>query len=62
MLFLDRTALAPTIDAWIADHTVEEVLDLASAFRIPHAPIADGSNVTTHRALPRTRDLRREPP
>ncbi len=46
-LFLDRTALAPTIDAWIAEHTVEEVLDLASAFRIPNAPIANGSNVTT---------------
>ncbi|HLN05013.1 MAG TPA: CoA transferase, partial [Acidimicrobiales bacterium] len=46
-LFLDRTALAPTIDAWIADHTVEEVISLASAFRIPNAPIANGSNVTT---------------
>ncbi len=46
-LFLDRTALMPTIDAWIADHTVEEVLELASAFRIPNAPIANGSNVTT---------------
>ncbi len=45
-LFLDRTALAPTIDAWIAERSVEEVLDLASAFRIPNAPIADGSNVT----------------
>ena len=46
-LFLDRTALAPVIDAWLADHTVDEVLDLASAFRIPHSPIADGSNITT---------------
>jgi crotonobetainyl-CoA:carnitine CoA-transferase CaiB-like acyl-CoA transferase len=45
-LFLDRTALAPTIDGWIAEHTVEEVLDLASTFRIPNAPIANGSNVT----------------
>ena len=44
-LFLDRTALAPTIEAWIADHTVEEVLDLASAFRIPNAPLANGSNI-----------------
>lgn len=43
--FLDRTSLAPTIDAWIADHSVEEVLDLASAFRIPNAPIANGANV-----------------
>jgi crotonobetainyl-CoA:carnitine CoA-transferase CaiB-like acyl-CoA transferase len=46
-LFLDRTALAPTIDAWIAARTCDEVLDLASAFRIPNAPIADGANVTT---------------
>ena len=46
-LFLDRTALAPTIDAWIAEHSVEEVLELASAFRIPNAPIANGANVTT---------------
>ncbi len=45
-LFLDRTALAPTIDAWISERTVAEVLDLASAFRIPNAPIANGSNVT----------------
>jgi crotonobetainyl-CoA:carnitine CoA-transferase CaiB-like acyl-CoA transferase len=46
-LFVDRTALAPVIDGWIAEHTVEEVLDLASAFRIPNAPIANGSNVTS---------------
>ena len=46
-LFLDRTALTPTIDAWIADHTVEEVLEEASAFRIPNAPITNGANATT---------------
>ena len=46
-LFLDRTALAPTIDAWVAERTVAEVLDLASAFRIPNAPIANGANLTT---------------
>lgn len=46
-LFLNRTPLASTIDAWIAAHTVEEVLELASAFRIPNAPIADGSNIAT---------------
>jgi crotonobetainyl-CoA:carnitine CoA-transferase CaiB-like acyl-CoA transferase len=50
-LFLDRTALAPTIDAWIASHTVDEVLDLTSAFRIPNAPIANGENVTTFEHL-----------
>ncbi len=46
-LFLDRTALAPTIDAWIAERTVEEVLEEASAFRIPNAPITNGANATT---------------
>jgi len=46
-LFLERTALAGTIDAWIAEQTVDDVLDLASAFRIPNAPIANGANVTS---------------
>ncbi len=46
-LFVDRTALEPTIDAWVGSHTIEEVLDLASAFRIPNAPIANGSTITT---------------
>ena len=43
-LFLERSALAPTIDAWVGEHTVDEVLDLASAFRIPNAPIVHGAN------------------
>jgi crotonobetainyl-CoA:carnitine CoA-transferase CaiB-like acyl-CoA transferase len=43
-LFLDRTALTPTIDAWVAARTVEEVLEEASAFRIPNAPINNGAN------------------
>jgi crotonobetainyl-CoA:carnitine CoA-transferase CaiB-like acyl-CoA transferase len=46
-LFLERTALAPVIDDWIAARTVDEVLDLASAFRIPNAPIVNGSNLTS---------------
>ncbi len=46
-LFLERTALAPTIEAWVAEHTVDDVLDLASAFRIPNAPIVNGANATT---------------
>lgn len=46
-LFLDRTALAPTIDAWIAARSAEEVLDLASAFRIPNAPLGNGATVAT---------------
>ena len=46
-LFLDRTALTPTIDAWIADRTVDEVLEEATAFRIPNAPITNGANAAT---------------
>jgi crotonobetainyl-CoA:carnitine CoA-transferase CaiB-like acyl-CoA transferase len=46
-LFLDRTALTPIIDAWVADHTVEEVLEEASSFRIPNAPITNGANAAT---------------
>jgi crotonobetainyl-CoA:carnitine CoA-transferase CaiB-like acyl-CoA transferase len=46
-LFLDRTALTPTIDAWVAARTVEEVLEEASAFRIPNAPITNGANAAT---------------
>ena len=59
--FLDRTALAPTIDAWVAEHTVAEVTDLASAFRIPNAPIVDGANAADDRPLRRARRVRREP-
>lgn len=46
-LFLDRTALTPTIDEWVGRHTVQEVLDQASAFRIPNAPIVNGANAPT---------------
>ncbi|HVS68064.1 MAG TPA: CoA transferase [Mycobacteriales bacterium] len=46
-LLLERSALAPTIDAWIAEHGVEELLDLATAFRIPNAPVVNGANAET---------------
>ena len=46
-LFLARTGLAPTIDAWVGQQTVDDVLDLASAFRIPNAPIVNGENAET---------------
>jgi crotonobetainyl-CoA:carnitine CoA-transferase CaiB-like acyl-CoA transferase len=46
-LFLNRTGLAPTIDAWVAERTVAEVLDLATAFRIPNAPIVNGANAAS---------------
>ncbi|MCV7155144.1 CaiB/BaiF CoA-transferase family protein [Mycolicibacterium pyrenivorans] len=31
--------------AWVADQTVDEIRDLATAFRIPNAPVANGANV-----------------
>lgn len=37
-------ARAPQIYAWLAEQPVEVVQDLASAFRIPNGPVADGSN------------------
>ncbi|HWC33847.1 MAG TPA: CoA transferase [Mycobacteriales bacterium] len=43
-LLLDRSAIAPTIDAWIAEQSVDELLDLATAFRIPNAPLVNGAN------------------
>ena len=42
-LFLNRTGLQPTIDAWVAERSVEEILELATAFRIPNAPIVNGA-------------------
>jgi len=44
-LFRERGHLAPVIDAWFADHTVEEIRELAAAFRLPHAVIANGANL-----------------
>ncbi|HSZ38290.1 MAG TPA: CoA transferase [Acidimicrobiales bacterium] len=45
--YLDRTSLEPAINEWIGRHTVEEVLDLTSTFRIPNAPIVNGANAAT---------------
>jgi crotonobetainyl-CoA:carnitine CoA-transferase CaiB-like acyl-CoA transferase len=30
--------------AWVESHTVDEIRDLATAFRIPNAPVANGAN------------------
>ena len=43
-LFSERGALAEAIDEWVGQQRVEEVLDVATAFRIPNSPIVDGSN------------------
>jgi crotonobetainyl-CoA:carnitine CoA-transferase CaiB-like acyl-CoA transferase len=36
---------ADELYAWVADHTVDEIRELASAFRIPNAPVANGANI-----------------
>jgi crotonobetainyl-CoA:carnitine CoA-transferase CaiB-like acyl-CoA transferase len=46
-LFRDRTRLRPEIAAWMADRTTAEVLELTGLFRIPHAPIGNGSTIPT---------------
>ncbi|OBB93079.1 CaiB/BaiF CoA-transferase family protein [Mycobacterium sp. 852002-40037_SCH5390672] len=38
---------AEEILAWLASTQVDEIRDLASAFRIPNAPVATGANVTS---------------
>lgn len=43
-LFTERGALADAIDEWVGGQTAAEVLDIATAFRIPNAPIVDGAN------------------
>ncbi|OBA64845.1 CoA-transferase [Mycobacterium sp. 1100029.7] len=37
---------ADDIFAWMADTPVDEIRELATAFRIPNAPVANGANVT----------------
>ena len=38
-------ALAGAINDWIHDHTVSEIRELATAFRIPNGPVGNGANV-----------------
>ena len=36
---------APEIYSWLKDHAVDEIRQLASAFRIPNAPVGNGANI-----------------
>jgi crotonobetainyl-CoA:carnitine CoA-transferase CaiB-like acyl-CoA transferase len=59
LLISKRAAeLAPEIRTWIADRTVEEVCDLAAAFRIPHSPIINGANAATQEQFQVRQSLR----
>jgi crotonobetainyl-CoA:carnitine CoA-transferase CaiB-like acyl-CoA transferase len=44
-LFANRVHLRPDIAAWMAERTTDEVLELAAAFRIPHAPLGNGASI-----------------
>ena len=44
-LFANRAHLRPEIAAWMAERTKAEILDVAGAFRIPHAPIGNGATI-----------------
>ena len=44
-LFANRSRLAPEIAAWMAAHTTADILERASALRIPHAPIGNGATI-----------------
>ncbi len=46
-LFAERAHLQPEIAAWMAERTKAEILDVAGAFRIPHAPIGNGATIPT---------------
>jgi crotonobetainyl-CoA:carnitine CoA-transferase CaiB-like acyl-CoA transferase len=41
----DRTPVVPLIHDWMAGHSVADILSLAAAFRIPHAPVGNGATV-----------------
>jgi crotonobetainyl-CoA:carnitine CoA-transferase CaiB-like acyl-CoA transferase len=38
---------AEEIYAWVRENSVDEILDLSSAFRIPNAPVGNGATVTS---------------
>ena len=44
-LFRERGHLAPIIDEWFSRHTVEEIRELATAFRLPNSVIGNGENL-----------------
>jgi crotonobetainyl-CoA:carnitine CoA-transferase CaiB-like acyl-CoA transferase len=41
----ERWRIAPAIREWAASRTVAEIVDLAAAFRIPHAPVGNGATI-----------------
>jgi crotonobetainyl-CoA:carnitine CoA-transferase CaiB-like acyl-CoA transferase len=60
-LFANRAHLAPLIEEWVAAHTVDEVLEEAKAFRIPHAPIGNGATIPSTDHFQVRRSLAKNP-
>ena len=46
------TPIAAAIHEWMASHSVAEIMELATAFRIPCAPVGNGASHPAGRALP----------
>ena len=44
-LFAQRSHLAPIVSEWMAARTIDEIIELAETFRIPHAPIGNGATI-----------------
>jgi crotonobetainyl-CoA:carnitine CoA-transferase CaiB-like acyl-CoA transferase len=42
-----RDVMAKHINAWMAERTVDEIVELATAFRIPVAPVGNGATIPT---------------
>lgn len=66
--FAERSHLRDAIAAWMAERSTEEILELAAAFRIPHAPIGNGASIpdlpqvrARHAVVPNPRDGFAEP-
>jgi crotonobetainyl-CoA:carnitine CoA-transferase CaiB-like acyl-CoA transferase len=41
----NRADVLAELSPWLMEHTVEEILELAAAFRVPAAPVGNGANV-----------------
>lgn len=55
------TKVAPELFTWLSEHTVAEVRELATAFRIPNAPVADGSTIAEMEQYTERGTFRRNP-
>jgi crotonobetainyl-CoA:carnitine CoA-transferase CaiB-like acyl-CoA transferase len=44
-LFRERSHLAPLIEGWFAEHTIAEIREMADAYRLPNASIANGASL-----------------